>query len=272
MSHYQMANRRPSAPLTEAMMMQMAPSIFAVEAHESRSDRYTYIPTIEVLRGLMNEGFQPFKVNQGRTRVPGKSEYTRHMIHLRHADLPTTEDGTQEIIITNSHDGTSAYIMESGYYRQICSNGLMCFNPSATVKAYHRGAEETIHNVIEGAFTIIDRSKEIGYQIQDMTTIDVNPVQAEIMARAMLAVRFPDGSPISERQALQPQRYYDTGTSLWTTWNRVQENITKGGMMGRDVNNRQRRVRAVTGMDSDAKLQRGLWQVLEAMRSELKAA
>jgi len=41
-------------------MRQTAPSIFASGKHASRSERYSYIPTIEVLRGLRTEGFEPF--------------------------------------------------------------------------------------------------------------------------------------------------------------------------------------------------------------------
>ncbi len=45
--------------MTEDELRKAAPSIFAVEAHESRSERFQPIPTIEVLRGLMREGFMP---------------------------------------------------------------------------------------------------------------------------------------------------------------------------------------------------------------------
>jgi hypothetical protein len=50
--------------LTEDQMRKIAPSIFATQAHESRSERFQPIPTIEVLRGLMNEGFMPVGVKQ----------------------------------------------------------------------------------------------------------------------------------------------------------------------------------------------------------------
>jgi len=46
----------------------VAPSIFADAPHESRSERYSYIPTASVLQGLRGEGFEPFMVCQ--TRVP----------------------------------------------------------------------------------------------------------------------------------------------------------------------------------------------------------
>ncbi|MEN9476374.1 MAG: hypothetical protein RLZZ300_515, partial [Pseudomonadota bacterium] len=54
------ASRSPSLrsdhPLSDEQIRAVAPSIFAQAAHESRSARYTYIPTIEVLAGLRREG------------------------------------------------------------------------------------------------------------------------------------------------------------------------------------------------------------------------
>jgi len=47
--------------------------------------RYTYIPTIEVMRGLRREGFEPFMVAQGQSRIEGKADFTKHMIRLRHS-------------------------------------------------------------------------------------------------------------------------------------------------------------------------------------------
>jgi len=56
---------RTDRPLDEDQMRAAAPSVFAEGKHASRSERYTYIPTIEVLRGLRKEGFEPFMVAQG---------------------------------------------------------------------------------------------------------------------------------------------------------------------------------------------------------------
>ena len=73
---------RSEAPLSEDQMRLAAPSIFAAAKHASRSDRDTYIPTIDVLRGLRKEGFEPFMVAQGKSRIEGKTEYTKHMIRI----------------------------------------------------------------------------------------------------------------------------------------------------------------------------------------------
>jgi hypothetical protein len=72
-----------------------APSIFADAAHESRSARYTYIPTIDVLDGLRREGFAPFMACQTRVRSEGKREHTKHMLRLRHAEQITAKRPTK---------------------------------------------------------------------------------------------------------------------------------------------------------------------------------
>ncbi len=51
---------RKDRPLTNDELMNVVPSVFSEDKHDSRSDRYTYIPTITLLDKLREEGFQPF--------------------------------------------------------------------------------------------------------------------------------------------------------------------------------------------------------------------
>jgi hypothetical protein len=92
---------RSETPLAEDQMRRTAPSIFAQGKHASRSERYAYIPIIDVLRGLRKEGFEPFMVAQGQSRIEGKAEYTKHMIRLRHADQAAAKTEANEIILIN---------------------------------------------------------------------------------------------------------------------------------------------------------------------------
>ena len=73
-------------PLTEDEMRRYAPSIFAVERHESRPERFHPIPTIEVLQGLQREGFSVVAVNQSTCRNVGRANFTKHMVRLRRLD------------------------------------------------------------------------------------------------------------------------------------------------------------------------------------------
>ena len=108
-------------PLTNEQLYRFAPSIFAQEKHGSRSDKYTYIPTIEVVNGLRKEGFQPFWAVQSRSRDENKRNFTKHMIRLRHENQIADRE-VCEIVLINSHDGTSSYQMMCGIFRLVCQD------------------------------------------------------------------------------------------------------------------------------------------------------
>ena len=54
--------------LTHEEMFKIAPSIFAIDKHESRSAKFKPISTIEVLDKLGTEGFVPVGVRQSTSR------------------------------------------------------------------------------------------------------------------------------------------------------------------------------------------------------------
>ena len=64
---------------------------------------------------------------------------------------------------------------------------------------------------------------------------------------------------------MRPRRTADTGTDLWTVFNRVQENVIKGGLYGftKDAIGRpqRRRTREVKGIDQNDTLNRALWRL-----------
>src|SRR3546814_5124177 len=117
--------RRSEHPLSHDQIRAVAPSIYAEAPHESRSERYSYIPTATVLHELRGEGFEPFMVTQTRVRHDDRRDYTKHMIRLRHASQINGREAN-EIILLNSHDGTSSYQMTAGMFSLVCSNVLVC--------------------------------------------------------------------------------------------------------------------------------------------------
>ena len=92
---------RRDRPLTHDELMQYVPSVFGENKHESRSERYTYIPTITLLDNLQREGFHPFFACQTRVRDVGKRKHTKHMLRLRREDQ-INHNQVPEIILLNS--------------------------------------------------------------------------------------------------------------------------------------------------------------------------
>ena len=284
-----LANFRParvnngSAPLSDDELRHFAPSIFAVEPHESRSARFAHIPTFEVLAGLRKEGFVPVKVAQARTRVPGKADFTKHMIRFRHAGTAESErfvgQVSRETVLLNAHDGTSAYHLMAGLFRLECLNGMVSqIANHGELHISHKG--NVVDRVIEGSYTVLDDSALALQAAEEWSGVTLSRSEQLLLADEARALRLGDAegkvdSPIQADAFLVPRRRTDAAPDLWTTFNRIQENAIRGGLsaIGRDANNRRRTVttREIKGIDQDVRLNRALWS-LAAKMAELKGA
>ncbi|RVT49590.1 DUF932 domain-containing protein [Rubrivivax albus] len=273
---------RADEPLTEDQMRCAAPSIFAAGKHASRSERYTYIPTIEVLRGLRREGFEPFMVAQGGSRVEGKAAYTKHMIRMRHrgghAGALQARAEANEIILINSHDGASSYQMLAGMFRFVCCNGLVVGDVVEDIRIPHKGNIQG--EVIEGAFRVLDEFEAVGEHTEAMKALQLDSPEEVAFATAALALRFGERAvadtcghqpaPVTAEQLIEARRPEDIGHSLWHTFQRVQENVIRGGQPGRSAQGRRTQTRPVGSIDRGVSLNRALWMLAEEMR-KLKA-
>jgi hypothetical protein len=267
---------RGKEALTDDQIRAAAPSVFAEDKHGSRSDKYTYIPTSDVLKGLRAEGFLPYEARQGGSRDEEKRGFTKHMLRLRRVEDRQVGDSFREIILLNAHDGTSSYQLMSGMFRLVCSNGLVIADGEAQgIKIPHKG--DIVSQVIEGAYTVIDEGAAIDAAVEGMRLLSLSEPEQEAFAAAAAELRFDDGkTPILPHQINAPNRRDDVGNDLWRTFNRVQENLVRGGVnyQQRDENNRlvaRRRTRPVNSIDGNVSLNRALW-TLAAKMEELKAA
>jgi len=261
---------RSRFPIPDDVIRTVAPSIFADTAHDSRSDRYSYIPTSAVLSELRGEGFQPFFVCQTRVRHDDRREFTKHMIRLRHA---SQIDGGEadEIILLNSHDGTSSYQMLAGMFRFVCQNGLVCGDTVADVRVPHKG--NVAEQVIEGAYAVLQGFGQAQASRDAMQAVTLDEGEAQVFAHSALALKYDDPTrpaPVTEAQILSPKRAADAHADLWSVMNRVQENLIKGGLSGRTANGRRQQTRPVQGIDQNVRLNRALWLLADGMR-QLKA-
>jgi Domain of unknown function (DUF932) len=257
---------RTDTPLSEEQMRSAAPSVFAAGKHASRSARYTYIPTIEVLRGLRQEGFEPFMVAQGASRIEGKAEFTKHLIRLRHgggdAGTGMTRPEANEIILINSHDGASSYQLLSGLFRYVCCNGLVVGSVSNDIRIAHKGNIQD--EVIEGAFRVLDDFTVVNEATERMKALDLQPDEERAFATGALALRYdrrserdersegsddPPPTPITAEQLIEARRPEDRGHSLWTVFQRVQENALRGGQPGRSAQGKRLHTRPVASID-----------------------
>lgn len=272
--------------MTEEEIRKVAPSIFAVAAHDSRSERFQPIPTIEVLRGLMREGFMPVAARQSKTRDESRKDFTKHMIRLRRLDDAqqySVGDTVFEIILKNANDGTSAYDLMAGLFRIRCLNSLVSQTATLdSLKVRHTGSPDAVqHKVIEGTYEVLKASETALSAPADWGNINLNRDEKMILAEAAHVLRF-DNEESNSAKAIQPETFLrtrragDQAHDLWTQFNVVQENAIRGGLHGvvRDAEGSRRNVstRAIKGIDQDVKLNKALWLIGQRMAELKKSA
>ncbi|ECA2558632.1 DUF945 domain-containing protein, partial [Salmonella enterica subsp. enterica serovar Poona] len=243
------------------------PSVFGEDKHTSRSEKYSYIPTITLLENLRREGFEPFFACQSRVRDPGRRDYTKHMLRLRRAGQITGQQ-VPEIIILNSHGGESSFQLLPGIFRSVCTNSLVCGQSFGEIRVPHRG--DIVGKVIEGAYDVLGVFDRVEEKREAMQSLLLPPPAQQALAKAALTYRFgEEHQPVTTAQVLTPRRREDYGQDLWTVWNTLQENLLKGGLPGRTVQGKRTHTRAVNGIDGDVKLNRALWVMAEQIQQAL---
>lgn len=278
---------RSRVALTRQQMMHWAPSIFATTAHESRSERFTQIPTITLVEGLEREGFEVVEVAQSRARDVTRREFTRHVVKMRRGQHAFGRPGEHvfrddreeipEVCFVNASDGSSSYQMFAGLWRLLCNNGLMvACGVSTEIRIPHTG--NVLDRVIEGAYSVVADFDKVRANAERMKAITLDAGESLAFARAAIVAKYGEldegrtAYPITAEQALAARRTGDEGGNLWRTFNRVQENLIRGGQRAaRTATGRRSKTRPVEGITQNVQLNRALWTLSDEM-AKLKAA
>lgn len=257
--------------LNNDQLFKIAPSIFATHADEHRGERYRFVPTIEVVEEMREQGFHPVKVTSSKAKTEDGMNYVKHSLRFRReSDMDTklakVGQILPEIALTNSHNGTSGFNIDPALMRLICTNGLVASTSQGTLRYRHSGKDDLTGRVLEGVFSIVEDFPLIADSIEvwQNTTLDYD--QRLAFARAALPLRFDDEDGVQPEHLLAPRRYGDRNSDLFTTFNVVQENLIRGGIaMSRSEKGRRRTAREIKSVDRDLKLNRALWTLADEM-------
>lgn len=270
-----MRNRNP---LTDEQLRSAVPSAFAIQPYEGMSSKYAFIPTSRVIDAMRGNGYLPTEANQSVVRLPGKTPFAKHLIRFSATAWNPTLVGEEalEVVLINSHDGSSAYKLMLGIIRFACTNGLIVADGTVeSISVRHSG--NIVDDVLNASVSLIENGTKVQDRIVEWKGISVSDLEAKLFAEQAVSLRYDEASPITPAQALTVRRREDQANNLWTVFNRVQENLTQGGIVPRDENGRRRttlnaetgqtrrvpKTRPVKGINENVKLNRALFALAE---------
>ena len=257
---------RTGAPLTLEGIRQAAPAVFAEGPHQSRGDRYLYVPTVRPLELLMENGWGVYEASQQRSRSADRDPYTKHMLRMRklsdfHIDAKVGE-GVPEVVLINAHDGTARYHAKAGYFRFVCSNGMMTGTLLGGFSIQHTINSKPTFEIINAMeATVTDKFPAM---LENIDAFKSRTLEQEAQLEfAKLAQRLRYGDtlpPFPAQDLLHVRRPMDAGDTVWAVLNRIQENVMQGGWETRSTMfQRRSTVRAVERVSAVTKINAGLW-------------
>ena len=256
-----------AAALSDQSLRNQAPSIFAEGPMACVSRRYTFVPTAQIVDGLRREDWVPVSVEEQSIRKEERRGFQKHLIRFRRAEqMQTLAEWNVELVLMNSHDTGCAYQLHAGIFRRICSNGLVLSEGSfQAIRFRHSGLETEA--VVEASFRVLSSMDRVGELVHRFSERMLLPHESLALANHALRLRYDsEGTPpVDPDTLLKVRRPEDERDDLWTTLNRLQENLIRGGASDhhRDKRGKLRSVRALRGIDSRVSLNKALWGLAE---------
>jgi hypothetical protein len=223
------------------------------------SSKYDLISTESVVNLMREEGFVVTATNTLKPRVRDP-RVVRHFVRMRHEQhLREINGSVPEILVINANDGSSSLRMEAGMFRMVCSNGLIV-KSSEIDSSRIRHVDVTAERVLAEANRVIKGAQEAARRVDLFKErILTRSEQTEF---SVLASAFWGGR-VMPHSLLESRRPEDAGDDLWRVFNRIQENMVKGGVVGRSPSGRNTRTHGIRAMDNTVKVNMKLWELAE---------
>lgn len=236
------------------------------------SNRYVAINTADIVSQFEAAGFTLNRASKAKVKDKAKDGFQKHLLVFRHPDaaLGGVTGAVPEILLKNAYDGSSSFQLMLGVYRLVCANGLVVGTTYETMRVRHVG-RDAVAQAVQGALDIIKQVETVAQSIRAMQATQLTDFQRFMFAKAAWGLIAPKTSvEVSIDSMLQPRRHADTGTDLWTVFNRIQENLIRGGVRYRTLNSdgnvRNATRRAVRAIDASLDINRELWTLAESFK------
>ncbi|HIP19020.1 MAG TPA: DUF932 domain-containing protein [Sulfurovum sp.] len=255
-------------PLTHTELMNQAPALFTEEPHFEVSDKYHFIPTIDVITKITEYGWHPVSVQEANVRDLDKEGYQKHLVRFRHFDdLLNPKDNSVELLLFNSHDRSTAFSISAGIYRFVCANGLVIAESIfESYKIKHIGERENdVANAVE---RITDIKPLLEQKIHSFESVKLQDAEKRSFAKAAIPLRFEKHLEVDYNDLLLPHRKEDEHDDLYTVLNVIQENLLRGNVSGQNKETGRRFTsREITSIAKDVDVNQGLWNIAERIAS-----
>lgn len=206
-----------------------APAVFAETKAEHLTDRYAQLKTADFIPVLADYGYEVTQAAQSRKKSKAGLEHKHHFVAFTNMKDEGVNGVRPEIILFNSHEGSSAVKLFSGAFRFICSNQIIRGEGSQS-KLYHNTSSiARFENLLQDT---IQRLPETLTRVEQMKQISADAFDVNSLAKKAFLTRWNENQFSEEYtidSMLNVRRMEDAKNDFWTIWNRLQESTLRNG-------------------------------------------
>jgi len=199
------------------------PAKHTTTAAPNLSPKYSLIETTKVYELLSDYGFREDKYRQSRERNREREAFAKHVSILQREQDCNSEGGFN-LLLVNSHNGTSSLHLEAGYFRVLCENQLG--NGDVGIQVRHTGdVLGKLERAIPQVLAQMEEFKQLQALLQD-TVLYGDKI--DVLIRKALELReLPDTT--HNKATFGYMRRNEGERNAWMQFNVVQENMVRGG-------------------------------------------
>lgn len=234
--------------------------------HPDMSDRYVMVDTNQVIANMADLGYKVADIRGPKFRT-ARGPYGYHLVDFRQAkDMDRAAGEAPRVVFINSYDGSTRAQVVAGVIRFICSNGMVVGDIVEREKVTHIG--NAAKDLIERVSNIAAKSADVLERIGGFKTRNLTRAAQLEFANRATGLVLPQVDPDLGQVLNQPRRWDDRNPDLWSTFNRVQENLVRGGLPRLNAAGKPVVTRPIVNVQRDVRVNRGLWDLLEEFAEE----
>lgn len=174
-----------------------------------------------------------------------------------------TKDGKLQLIVTNSHEGGSSLKFQLGFFRFVCSNGLIVGKTiSEPIKLRHTFKQ--IERLTEVIAAVLEQKNKVIKSIEAMKSKQLTQDQIDALAIKALELRGYSDKYANLLPIFEVKRGEDLERDAFTIFNVMQENLLRTGFKAVTEDNKVIKLRAIKSINEQAKINADLWDMFAA--------
>lgn len=255
------------SPMSLQTAKEKAPGIFAPGPHSRLSKNYKFVSSLDLIEHLDTQGWKLTNAKQSISKKadPIYTTFGTHIMEFQHNDLYMKDnrggiEGRPTLVVINNSNGDRPLSIDAGLFRLVCSNGLIIKTQDfGSMKERHiKYTQDEVKVIVDQKIVTMENAvrKINNWIVRPMTSKEQFAFATEALALRLSGDRQPEQYELNG--LLESRRKEDSQNDLWHVFNRVQENLTKGGF---SLNNRE--ARAIKNPMADFEMNVNLWNIAE---------